>query len=96
MVWTLYTLAQLALAWIFIALELSIAIEKFQPQQCINLDSSLIELERSPIQLKSSLIELRNSPIQLENSQIEFESCLIPSFFLIADVLAILESSLIE
>ena len=64
MAWTLYTLAQLALAWIFISLGLSIDIEKFQPQQCINLDSSLIELESSPIQLKSSIIELRNSQIQ--------------------------------
>ena len=63
-------LAQLALAWIFIALELSIDIESFQPQQCINLDSSLIELESSPIQLKRSLIELGSSPIELESSLI--------------------------
>ena len=55
-----------------------------------------VNLESSQFQLKSSLIELGSSPIQLESSLIKLESSLIPSFFLIADVLAVLESSLIE
>ena len=52
----------------------------------MHFESSLIELEISPIQLKSYLlIELESSPIELESSLIQLESSLIQ-----------LESSFIE
>ena len=39
----------------------------------MHLESSLIELKRSPIELKSSLIELENFPLELGSSLLELE-----------------------